>query len=710
MSGYADCLIEIGTEELPPKALRSLSEAFAQGVSKGIADAKLDSGATEAFATPRRLALLVHDLQLEQAEQQIEKRGPPVRIAFDEQGQPSRAAVAFAKGFSLRVEDLDRLKTPKGEWLIYRGRQAGQAAIDLLPEIVATALAKLPIPKRMRWGSGDTEFVRPVHWVVLMLGSETVNAEIMGHRASNSTHGHRYHAPHAIELKNASGYVESLTSAGHVLPHFATRQARVAELVHAAAADLGGKAVVEASVLEEVTALVEWPVPVCGRFDKEFLRLPEEILIATLQDHQRYFPVRGKDGKLMAHFITISNLDSREPEQVSRGNERVVHPRLADASFFWQQDLQQSLAERREKLRQVVFQKDLGSLFDKSNRVADLCRALSQNPNFNTPDNNPEKLTQAVVRAAELAKADLLTQMVGEYPELQGRVGYYYALEDGEDKTIAAAIDEHYLPRHAGDRLPSITAGQILSLADRLDTLTGIFAAGKRPTGNKDPFGLRRSALGLVRILVESNIELDLPHYIGSALAAQPISIAQEQDLAAEIFEFINDRLRAYYMDGQAPGCESERISAEMLAAVRARSPASPLDFHRRLIALQQFLTLPEAESLAQANKRIANILRGATEDKRTETSTALFVEKAESNLYQAMTNIADAHGKRKKVGDYAGILSALATLREPVDTFFDDVMVMSDDPRQRANRLALLRELQALFLDVADLSVLPSP
>ncbi len=710
MSGHADCLIEIGTEELPPKALRRLSEAFAQEVTKGIIDAKLESGSTECFATPRRLALLIHDLQLEQAEQQIEKRGPPVRIAFDEQGQPSRAAKAFADGFKLRVEDLDRLTTDKGEWLMYRGTQAGQPAQDLLPDIVATALAKLPIPKRMRWGSGDAEFVRPVHWVALMLGTDVVAAEIMSHQSGNLTHGHRYHAPQAIALQTASDYVNSLTSTGHVLPHFATRQARIEELVHAAAAELGGKAVVETAVLEEVTGLVEWPVPICGRFDQEFLRLPEEVLIATLQEHQRYFPVRGDNGKLMAHFITISNLDSLEPEQVSRGNERVVRPRLADAAFFWQQDLQQSLAERREKLRQVVFQKDLGSLFDKSARVADLGRGLSTNPSFAAQEQDAEKLCEAVGRAAELAKADLLTQMVGEYPELQGRVGYYYALEDGEDQSVAEAIEQHYLPRYAGDRLPDTVAGQVLGIADRLDTLTGIFATGNRPTGNKDPFGLRRSALGLVRILVESGIELDLPKYLRAALATQPLSTTKNPELADEVFEFINDRLRAYYLDGQAPGSASGRISREMFAAVRARSPASPFDFHRRLLAVQKFLALPDAASLAQANKRIANILRDATEDQTAKIDSDLFVETAETDLHQALMTIADDHQQRKSAGDYAGILSTLAGLREPVDAFFDDVMVMSDDPRQRANRLALLSALQALFLDVADLSVLPSP
>ncbi len=705
MSSHEDFLVEIGTEELPPKALSRLSDAFTAGVIEGLDAAGLAHGEHRSFAAPRRLAVLVRKLQSRQEDQIIEKRGPPVRVAFDEEGEPTRAAQAFAQGVGIEVEKLDRLATDKGEWLIYRGVQDGKPAAQLLPDIVDQSLARLPIPKRMRWGAGDAEFVRPVHWVLMMHGSAVVPAEILGCGSGTVTCGHRFHASGPIELNDPAAYAEVLATQGSVLADFAARRARISELIAEAAAQLDGTAVVEPEVLDEVTALVEWPVPVSGRFDEEFLELPEEVLIATLQDHQRYFPVRGSDGRLMPAFIAISNLDSRDPAQVQAGNERVVRPRLADAAFFWQQDLRQSLASRRDALRQVVFEKDLGSLHDKSARVATLGHQMAHNL-LDGEGFDAGTFEQWVVRAAHLAKTDLLTSMVGEYPELQGRMGYYYALHDEEPQEVAHALEEQYLPRHAGDRLPEHAAGRVLALADRLDTLAGIFVVGKRPTGSKDPYALRRAALGLLRILIEDHIDLDLKGCVAKAVALQPAQPQDPQALTDEVFGFITDRLRAYYLDGQAP--ELKAVSSEMFESVHARAPVSPLDFHQRLSAVNAFMQLEAGDSLAGANKRIANILRDAADEQGSEIETHLLCEPAEAQLHAALMHVADAHADRLVQRDYGAILTALAGLREPVDGFFDTVMVMAEDKQTRANRLALLRSLRALFLDVADLSLIP--
>ncbi|UCG73758.1 MAG: glycine--tRNA ligase subunit beta [Chromatiales bacterium] len=707
-SATADFLVEIGTEELPPKALRRLEAAFADATLGGLRDAGLGHGVTESFAAPRRLALLVRDLDRQQTDREVEKRGPPVTVAFDDAGQPTRAAQAFADGCGVAVAELERQSTPKGEWLYFRGTKAGHPAAELLPDIVDGALASLPIPKRMRWGAGDAEFVRPVHWVVMLLDDQVVHAELLGQAAAAVTRGHRFHAPDPIPLGRAADYQSALEQQGSVVPGFAARRERIVELASAAAASIDGEAVLHPDVVDEVTALVEWPVALAGRFDPEFLNLPEEVLISTLQDHQRYFPVRDADGKLLPHFITISNLDSRDQVQVRAGNERVVRPRLADAAFFFDQDRRTALADRRDALKQVVFEKDLGSLFDKSARVAqlghDIAADLLHDASF-----DQTVFQQWVVRAAHLAKTDLLTSMVGEFPELQGRMGYYYAVHDGEQPAVARAIEEQYLPRHAGDRLPATPTGRVLAVADRLDTLAGIFAVGKRPTGNKDPFGLRRAALGLLRILVEDGVELDLRKPLAQAVELQPMKPADAGALVEEIFAFVMDRLRAYYRDGLAPGLAHGAVSAEVLEAVRARNPSSPLDFHQRLTAVQGFLQLPEADSLAQANKRIANILRGADEQAPDAVRPELFEAAEERELHEAVAHILGTHAERLERRDYAAVLTELAALRAPVDAFFDGVMVMTDDDALRGNRLALLKRLRHLFLDVADLSLIPA-
>jgi glycyl-tRNA synthetase beta chain len=692
MSNTADFLVELGTEELPPKALLTLRDAFSKGVVQRLAAANLSHAAVLSYATPRRLALIVPQLAISQPSQTVANKGPPVSLAYDDDGQPTKAAQAFASKCGVEISALETLKTEKGEWLFYTGDVEGKATTELLGPIVNESLAALPIPKRMRWGDSDVEFVRPVHWLVMLLGNDIVAANVLGLAAGRETFGHRFHAPDAISLNSPADYVDALRKQGKVIADFAERRSIITTAANEAAQSIGGEAILNDKVVNEVTALVEWPVPVQGQFDESFLRLPQEVLISTLQDHQRYFPVQGKEDLLPA-FITISNLQSLAPERVRAGNERVVLPRLSDAAFFWDQDVKQTLADRMAALDAVVYQRGLGSLHDKTERVAKLAATIA-------PLTGADSATAD--RAARLARTDLLTDMVGEFPELQGRMGYYYALHDGEPEAVAHAIEEQYLPRHAGDRLPATTAGQTLSLADRLDTLAGIFCLGKKPSGNKDPFSLRRQALGIVRILIESEVDLDLRNLLEQAVAAQPI---QTEGVAELLYEFIFDRMRAWYLDGQSPAFAKGAISVEMFESVRSRAPASPLDFHQRLSAVQRFMALDSAVSLAAANKRIANILRQAGGDGVAAVNEKLLADEAERVLWESLGETTGAVRPLLEARDYTKALTELAGLREPVDRFFDDVMVMADDEAVRNNRLALLGELRALFLDVADIS-----
>lgn len=698
MPAHADFLVEIGTEELPPKALHDLELAFRDGIVSRLKTAGLGGGEARSFATPRRLAVLVPGLLVEQPAQRIEKRGPPLKVAFDTAGQPTRAALAFAQTCAVAVDALEKLETAAGSWLVFREEAAGKPASAILPGIVAEALAGLPVPRRMRWGSHDFEFVRPAHWLVMLLGDTVVPAEILGLQSGRHSRGHRFMSAGAIELRSPADYQSSLRDAGCVIADFLERRGLVRELAMAAGRELGGEAVTEDAVLDEVASLVEWPVPVTGRFEPGFLDLPEEVLMATLQGHQRYFPVRGADGRLLPNFITISNLRSADPVQVQLGNERVVKPRLADASFFWTQDLRKPLADRAPALADIVFQRGLGSLQDKSTRMAALGTQIA--PRLGAA---PE----VVQRAALLAKTDLLTDMVKEFPELQGRMGYYYALRNGEPDAVATAIEEQYLPRQAGDRLAGSSAGRCLAIAERLDTLAGAFALGKKPSGNKDPFGLRRAALGLVRTLIEGGIELPLPEFIASALALQPVKAADPEALGRDLYDFIIERLRAWYLDGQAPGIAAGQVTAEMFEAVRVRAPASPLDFHARLQALRSFMTMDEAPSLAIANKRIANILKAANGPAAAVVDAALFETAEERSLHAALLALLPLHQAGLAGRHYGEVLQRLAKLRDPVDAFFSAVMVMSDNAALRRNRLALLQGLRQLFLDVADLSCL---
>ncbi len=683
-------LVEIGTEELPPKALRSLMEAFGDAMRVAIDDVRLAHGDVHVYASPRRLTVVVESLAHQQDDRKVEHKGPPVRVAFDADGNPTPAATAFAKKCGVEIDALDRSKTDKGEWLSFSDVEKGKMAAELLPGLIERALSGLPIPRRMRWGAGEAEFVRPVHWVVLVHGADVIDASIMGIATSNRSRGHRVHCGAPVVISDADSYLDALERDGHVIADFERRRELVRDGVAAAAADAGGVVVGDASLYDEVAALVEWPVPLLGKFDEEYLKLPREVVVSTLTGHQRYFPVADKNGSLLPRFVTVANIESKDPDQVRDGNERVIRPRLADAAFFWDNDRRKTLASREDALREVVYQRGLGSLHDKTRRIAKLAHWIASALGVDGA---------AAERAAVLTKCDLLTGMVGEFPELQGTMGRYYALSDGEPAEVADAIAEHYQPRFAGDSLPASIAGQVLSAADRMDTLAGVFSIGKKPSGNRDPFGLRRAALGIVRICIECGLDVDLRKLIARAIKLQPKGKADNDELADELYAFITDRLRRYFLDRDAG------LATETFDAVMARQPASLVDFDRRLAAVQTFARLEQAESLAAANKRIANILRKAGDRGATKVRTKLFEHDAETALANALAGARDKVLPMIETRSYAEALNALADLREPVDRYFDEVMVMADDEAVRENRLALLAELRALFLDVADIS-----
>ncbi len=690
MSERRDLLVEIGTEELPPTALKRLSEAFRDRLAEALAEAGLDWVNLHAYASPRRLAVVCEDLLTRQPDRLVERRGPALTAAFDGEGRPTRAALGFARSCGVDVAELETLENDKGAWLVYRKVQPGRPAAELIPAAVERALGQLPIPKRMRWGRGTATFVRPVHWVVMLLGGDVVPGEILGIPAGRHTRGHRFHRPEPLELPRAGDYAPLLETQGRVLPDFQARRTAIRAQVEETAHALGGEALIDEALLDEVTGLVEWPVAVSGGFDERFLALPPEVLIASMQGHQKYFPVRGEGGRLLPHFVTVSNIESRDPSRIREGNERVIRPRLADAEFFWRQDTARPLAERLDDLRHIVFQERLGSLHDKVQRIAAVARGIAADLRVD------ESLAE---RAARLAKCDLVTEMVGEFPELQGVMGRYYARHDGEPEAVAQAIDEHYWPRQAGDPTAETPVGQVLAIADKLDTLAGIFAAGSPPKGDRDPFGLRRAALGALRTYIERGLEGDLVDHLRLACAQLEGRLPVPEDLVERLYDFMMERLRAYYLE--------QGVLPDTFEAVLARRPTRPFDFHRRLEAVGLFRELPEAESLAAANKRIANILRQAEGRGETigEVDPERLVEPAEQALYRELTALEAEQARLIEAADYGAALARLAALRAPVDRFFDEVMVMAEDPRLRANRLALLARLRRHFLDIADVS-----
>ena len=687
-----DFLVELGTEELPPKALKPLSDAFTQGICKGLEDAGIAFGKVEAFATPRRLAVRIRALGDAQPDKPVEKRGPAVKAAFDDSGNPTRALTGFATSLGVTPDQLDTLETDKGAWVVYRTIEKGRPTVDLLPELVDQSLAGLPIPKRMRWGAHRTEFVRPVHWAIMLFGNKVIDTPIMGLIPSNKTRGHRFHCPKSLIVPTPSDYEVVLHQEGYVIADFAERREKIRRGVTAIAKnEAGGEAVIDDNLLDEVTGLNEWPVPLMGRFEERFLDVPAEALISSMKEHQKYFHVVSGDGKMLPLFITVANLESKDPSQVISGNEKVIRPRLADAAFFYNTDRKTRLEDRIDRLKPIVFQDKLGSVYDKSVRVAALAKKIAD-----AIGSDPV----LAERAAMLAKTDLVTEMVLEFTDLQGIMGQYYAVNDGENQDVASALNEQYMPRFAGDNLPTTLTGCAVAIADRLDSLVGLFGINQPPSGTRDPFALRRASLGVLRIIIERELPLDLQSCC--EWAAENFTALTEQNTASTVVDYMLERFRAHY--------EEQGINAEVYLAVHARRPTRPLDFDRRVKAVEAFRQLPEAEALAAANKRVSNILtKQGGEDIGDSINQDLLQDPAEKALAEQIHKQAEAVLPLFEKGDYAAALSSLASLRAPVDSFFNEVMVMAEDDATRNNRLAMLNQLRNLFLRVADISVLPT-
>ena len=685
-----DLLIEIGTEELPPKALANLSAALELSLTEQLQALELSFGNVQRFASPRRLAVLIEGLDEAQEDQEKTRLGPDIRAAFDDTGAPTPAARGFAKSCGVGVDQLSRTKKNGVEKLSFSVKEKGRATQALVPTLIEVALSRLPIPKRMRWGASRIEFVRPLHWAVVLFGEETIETEILGVRSGHCTRGHRSHKNEDLPLTQPAEYESVLEAQGRVIASFDRRRDLIREQVEQQGQALGAVAIIDEDLLEEVTSLVEFPVALTGSFDKEFLAVPQEALILAMKSHQKCFHLADAEGRLLPKFVTISNIESKEPQQVITGNERVIRPRLADAQFFFDTDREKPLITRKESLGRLVFQDKLGTVLDKSARVGQLSQHIAKQLSINPAH---------CVRAAELSKCDLLTSMVGEFADLQGLMGSYYAANDGEAPEVVQAIHEQYQPRFSGDVLPASETGAILAVADKLDTMVGLFGIGKPPTGSKDPFALRRSAIGILRILVENALELDLKWLIRTSMESFPDNLLIS-DTGDKVLDFVLERFRAWYLD--------EGISNEEFQSVYALRPSRPLDFHRRVQAVHAFALMPAAQSLAAANKRVAKILsKQDSAPVGSAPNESLMQESAEKSLHAAIV------GKELEVapyieqGDYQRGLSLLAELKPVIDGFFDEVLVMAEDEAIRGNRLALLAKLQSLFLKLADISYL---
>ena len=715
-------LVEIGTEELPPKALKTLATSFADNVEAELNQAGLSFDKIEWFAAPRRLAVKVLNLATQQPSKEIEKRGPAVSAAFDAEGKPTKAAEGWARGCGITVEQAERIATDKGEWLVHRAKIKGQPTKNLLNDIVANALAKLPIPKPMRWADKTVQFIRPVHTVTMLLGDELIEGEILGVASARTIRGHRFLDEKEFDIQHADQYPQLLRDKGSVVADFNERKAEILAKSQAKATALGGVADIEESLLEEVTSLVEYPNVLAAKFEERFLAVPAEALVYTMKGDQKYFPIYDKDGKLLPHFIFVSNINPEDPTAIIEGNEKVVRPRLTDAEFFFKTDLKQKLVDRLPRLETVLFQQQLGTLKDKTDRIEQLAGEIAKQIGA---DEAKAK------RAGLLSKCDLMTNMVFEFTDTQGVMGMHYARHDGEDEEVAVALNEQYMPRFAGDELPKSLVASAVALADKFDTLTGIFGIGQAPKGSADPFALRRAALGALRIIVEKNLPLDLNDIISKAfdlykeldnerLRNAPIAktrggfseypegyvsfftrgddLVPKQKILDEVVDFMLGRFRAWYQD--------EGIAVDVIQAVLARRPTRPADFDARVRAVSHFRTLDSAEALAAANKRVSNILAKA-DAAIGEINLTACVEPAEKALAEAVLVLRTEVQPLIAQGDYTAVLDKLANLRAPVDSFFDNVMVNAEDPALRQNRLAILNTLQGLFLQVADISVL---
>ncbi|KPJ68038.1 MAG: hypothetical protein AMJ43_01080 [Coxiella sp. DG_40] len=693
MTTTNDFLIEIGTEELPPNSLQQLSLSLAENLQKGLQKAGINHGRANVYVTPRRLAVLIKDLIDKQQNQKVERRGPSWDVAFDKDGKATKAALSFAKSCGVSVEQLQKTQTDKGAWVVCKKKQTGEKTITLLPNIVKEAVRTLPISRPMRWNSGEQEFVQPVHWIVLLYGNNVIKTDLFALEAGRETYGHRFHCKEKILITKPGEYVQILEQKGFVIADFEKRKAIIRKQIETIASKYG-KSKIDEVLLNEVTGLVEWPVALLGSFAKHFLRLPQEVLILSLQKHQKCFPIFDKKNKLLPYFITICNIRSKNPKRVIRGNERVINARLNDAEFFYNTDLKQPLDSHLNQLKNIIFQAKLGSLFDKTSRVAKLAEYISKQTAADLKQTN---------RAAMLAKTDLVTEMVKEFPELQGIMGFYYAMFYKEPKEVATALKEQYLPRFAGDELPKTKIGQALAIADRIDTLVGNFGVNQVPSGDKDPFGLRRAALGVLRIIQENQLPLDLEKLL--VIAAQNYGFKIDHKL---ILDFLFERLHFWYLD--------KGVTPQVFASVLARFPTEPTDFDKRIQAVTEFQKLPEAEFLAIAVKRVRNILRDffkkcSQQDKEKILSgifkVALLREPAEQDLAKQIIAQEKAVKSLYERKEYIKALAVLAKLKQPIDKFFDTVMVMTDDQELRNNRLTLLQKLEDLFLHVADISLL---
>ena len=681
-------LVEIGTEELPPKALKTLATSFADNVEAELNQAGLSFDKIEWFAAPRRLAVKVLNLATQQPSKEIEKRGPAVSAAFDAEGKPTKAAEGWARGCGITVEQAERIATDKGEWLVHRAKIEGQPTKNLLNDIVANALAKLPIPKPMRWADKTVQFIRPVHTVTMLLGDELIEGEILGVASARTIRGHRFLGEKEFEIQHADQYPQLLREKGSVVADFNERKAEILVKSQAKATALGGVADIEESLLEEVTSLVEYPNVLAAKFEERFLAVPAEALVYTMKGDQKYFPIYDKDGKLLPHFIFVSNINPEDPTAIIEGNEKVVRPRLTDAEFFFKTDLKQKLVDRLPRLETVLFQQQLGTLKDKTDRIEQLAGEIAKQIGA---DEAKAK------RAGLLSKCDLMTNMVFEFTDTQGVMGMHYARHDGEDEEVAVALNEQYMPRFAGDELPKSLVASAVALADKFDTLTGIFGIGQAPKGSADPFALRRAALGALRIIVEKNLPLDLEDLVKKSTALFGDKLTN-QNVVTDVVDFMLGRFRAWYQD--------EGIAVDVIQAVLARRPTRPADFDARVRAVSHFRTLDSAEALAAANKRVSNILAKA-DAAIGEINLTACVEPAEKALAEAVLALRTEVQPLIAKGDYTAVLDKLANLRAPVDSFFDNVMVNAEDPVLRQNRLAILNTLQDLFLQVADISVL---
>lgn len=681
-------LVEIGTEELPPKALKTLATSFADNVEAELNQAGLSFDKIEWFAAPRRLAVKVLNLATQQPSKEIEKRGPAVSAAFDAEGKPTKAAEGWARGCGITVEQAERIATDKGEWLVHRAKIEGQPTKNLLNDIVANALAKLPIPKPMRWADKTVQFIRPVHTVTMLLGDELIEGEILGVASARTIRGHRFLGEKEFEIQHADQYPQLLREKGSVVADFNERKAEILAKSQAKATVLGGVADIEESLLEEVTSLVEYPNVLAAKFEERFLAVPAEALVYTMKGDQKYFPIYDKEGKLLPHFIFVSNINPEDPTAIIEGNEKVVRPRLTDAEFFFKTDLKQKLVDRLPRLETVLFQQQLGTLKDKTDRIEQLAGEIAKQIGA---DEAKAK------RAGLLSKCDLMTNMVFEFTDTQGVMGMHYARHDGEDEEVAVALNEQYMPRFAGDELPKSLVASAVALADKFDTLTGIFGIGQAPKGSADPFALRRAALGALRIIVEKNLPLDLEDLVKKSAALFGDKLTN-QNVVADVVDFMLGRFRAWYQD--------EGIAVDVIQAVLARRPTRPADFDARVRAVSHFRTLDSAEALAAANKRVSNILAKA-DATIGEINLTACVEPAEKALAEAVLALRTEVQPLIAQGDYTAVLDKLANLRAPVDSFFDNVMVNAEDPALRQNRLAILNTLQGLFLQVADISVL---